>query len=74
MSEHFGHMVIQFYAHQDDWECVVQRVDRDGFPEGVDLVCAKGKTKDEAAQNALAATTDPEVQAALRAHGSHETY
>jgi hypothetical protein len=71
MSEHHGRLVIRFYPHPDHWECIVQQVDRDGFPEGGDLVAVTGKTKEEAVQNALVATTDPEVQAALKAHGAH---
>ena len=71
MSEHHGRLVIRFYPHHDDWECVVQQVDRDGFPEGGDLVAVRGKTKEDAVQNALAATTDPEAHAALKAHGAH---
>jgi hypothetical protein len=74
MSEHYGQMVIRFYAHHDDVECVVQRVDREGFPDGPDLVCARGKTKDDAVEKAMRQTEDHEVQAALRAHLKHETY
>ena len=71
MSEHHGRLVIRYYPHHNDWECIVQRVDRDGFPEGGDLVAAHGASKEEAVNNALKATTDPEVQAALRAHSAH---
>jgi hypothetical protein len=38
------------------------------------LVCARGKTKDDAVEQAMSQTEDPEVQAALKAHLKHETY
>jgi hypothetical protein len=68
VSEHHANLVIRFYPTSGQWKCVVQKVDADGMPIGGDLVTAVGTTKDDARDQAIAATSDPTVQEALQAH------
>lgn len=68
MSEHHANLVIRFYPASGQWTCVVQKVDADGMPIGSALVTATGTTKEDARNQALALSSDPDVQKALQAH------
>ena len=66
MTEHHARLRVRFYPTHGEWTVYVQRVDAEGMPLE-DVLSATGRTKDEARQHALAATTDVEMRAALEA-------
>jgi hypothetical protein len=62
--EHHARLRVRFYPHHGEWTCYVQRVDAEGMPLE-DVLSSTGTSKDNARENAIRATTDEEIRAAL---------